>query len=345
MEKKARLVAWAVAFDNVAEARRRYSEEYDEDPPAPPTVHRWVQRFLTYGDINKREPGSGRPITASGDDTLNAVVPLIEEDPSVSTRHLSRVTGVTQCSIVRCLKRNRYHPYKPTWVQKLSADDNDRRLEFCQWIMTERLRQPQFHLNIVFSDEAVFHVNGTVNKHNLHYWSKDNTHLFVERLQDRTSVTLWAMLDHTGILAFDVSPQTMNGERYCNVLLKHVIPFFILPQNRSKIFQQDGAPPHYCTAARALLDDHLRNRWMGRRGPFEWPPRSPDLSVCDFFLWGALREKVYVRKPEMQQNLIDCVRQEIATFPVDAFRKAYDSFVHRCSLCIEQEGAQFESVL
>ena len=25
-------------------------------------------------------------------------------------------------------------------------------------------------------------------------------------------------------------------------------------------------------------------RWLGRRGPHEWPARSPDLTPCDFFL-------------------------------------------------------------
>ncbi|KAJ4438613.1 hypothetical protein ANN_14560 [Periplaneta americana] len=25
-----------------------------------------------------------------------------------------------------------------------------------------------------------------------------------------------------------------------------------------------------------------------------WPPRSPDLTPCDFFLWGYVKEAVYV---------------------------------------------------
>ena len=32
---------------------------------------------------------------------------------------------------------------------------------------------------------------------------------------------------------------------------------------------------------------------MGRRGSHEWPARSPDLTPCDFFLWGWLKEQVY----------------------------------------------------
>lgn len=345
MEKKAKLVAWAVAFNNVSEARRRYKETFHDEAPPSSTVHRWVKRFLVYGDINKREEGSGRQVTASGDDTFSLIQPMIDEDPNISTRRISNALGVSQSSVVRCLHKKNYHPYKPTFVQALSDDDHDRRLEFCEWINEQRIQQPQFHLRIVFSDEAVFHVNGSVNKHNLHYWNDENPKVFIEKLHDRNSVTVWAMVDPTGVLSYDVNERTMNGERYCNILTHHVIPFLQRNENRNKFYQQDGAPAHYSNVCRRILDEHLPGRWIGRRGPIEWPPRSPDLTVCDFFLWGALRDRVYARLPRNVRELATCIREEITSFTPDTCRKAYDSFVQRCNLCIEQEGEQFESLL
>lgn len=320
-------------------------DEFHEEAPPPPTVHRWMKKFLTYGDMNKRENGSGRPVTATGDDIFTSIKPIIEDDPNVSTRRISNTLGVSQSSVVRCLHKKKYHPYKPTFVQELSDDDHDRRLEFCQWILNSSLQHPQFHLRIVFSDEAVFHVNGTVNKHNLHYWSTENPKAFVEKLHDRRSVTVWAMIDHTGVLSYDISELTMNSDRYCNVLKQHVIPFLRRNENQSRFYQQDGAPPHYSIASRRILDENLTGRWIGRRGPVEWPPRSPDLTVCDFFLWGALRDRVYARLPRNTRELTACIREEITSFTSNACMKAYDSFVRRCSLCIQQEGAQFESLL
>ncbi|EFN65149.1 hypothetical protein EAG_00038, partial [Camponotus floridanus] len=35
----------------------------------------------------------------------------------------------------------------------------------------------------------------------------------------------------------------------------------------------------------------------------EWPPRSPDLSPLDFFLWGYLKSKVYKTNPRNLNNL------------------------------------------
>ena len=48
-------------------------------------------------------------------------------------------------------------------------------------------------------------------------------------------------------------------------------------------FQQDGVPPHYHSGVRSFLDEVLPNKWIGRRGLVEYPPRSPDLTPLDFF--------------------------------------------------------------
>jgi hypothetical protein len=34
-----------------------------------------------------------------------------------------------------------------------------------------------------------------------------------------------------------------------------------------------------------------------------WPPWSPNLNNCDFYLWGKLKEKVYVNNPWSLEEL------------------------------------------
>ncbi|GBM03683.1 hypothetical protein AVEN_134911-1 [Araneus ventricosus] len=58
--------------------------------------------------------------------------------------------------------------------------------------------------------------------------------------------------------------------------------------------------------ARDFLNRELPNRWIGRAGLDDvpllpWPPRSPDLTLCDFFMWGYVKDKVYV--PPMPTTL------------------------------------------
>ena len=43
----------------------------------------------------------------------------------------------------------------------------------------------------------------------------------------------------------------------------------------------------------------------------EWPPYSPDLNPCDFFLWGYLKDRVYREAPRTISDLRTSIEQEI----------------------------------
>jgi hypothetical protein len=60
------------------------------------------------------------------------------------------------------------------------------------------------------------------------------------------------------------------------------------------IYQHGGVPPHFHNEVRSYVDERLRNRWIGRGGPTEWLPRSPDLKPMDFILWGFVKDNFYV---------------------------------------------------
>ena len=71
----------------------------------------------------------------------------------------------------------------------------------------------------------------------------------------------------------------------------------VYPQLRDRqpgiVFQLDGAPPHWGLRVRASLEEDFPNRWISREGPISWPPRSPDVTPLDFFLWGYVKSRVY----------------------------------------------------
>jgi len=62
-------------------------------------------------------------------------------------------------------------------------------------------------------------------------------------------------------------------------------------------FQQDGATSHTSRVSINAIQQIFGNRIISKNGDIHWPPRSPDLSVCDFFLWEYLKSKVYAQKP------------------------------------------------
>ena len=108
-------------------------------------------------------------------------------------------------------------------------------------------------------------------------------------------------------------------------------------------FQQDGAPPHYHHDVRAYLNENLPNRWIGRKGPVDYLARSPDLTPIDFFLWGFLKNKVYVTKPETIDELQVAIERECAQIPNEMILDVCDSVASRCQQCLDQNGHPFEN--
>ena len=58
-------------------------------------------------------------------------------------------------------------------------------------------------------------------------------------------------------------------------------------------WMEDGATAHYSLIVRQRLHQLFHNRVVGRGHAVPWPPRSPDLTPLNVFLWGYLKDKVY----------------------------------------------------
>jgi len=113
-----------------------------------------------------------------------------------------------------------------------------------------------------------------------------------------------------------------------------------LYENSEVFYQQDGAPPHYHRDVRAFLDENLQGHWIGT---FEFPPRSPDLTPMDFYLWGTLKDVVYRKKPTMVGDLhAEIIRAACAAIPTNTLTEVAQSTVRRCNRCLAANGNHFE---
>ena len=73
---------------------------------------------------------------------------------------------------------------------------------------------------------------------------------------------------------------------------------------------------------------------MSLRGDVQWPARSPDLSPCNFLLWGYLREKVYRDQTKTKDDLKIAIDREIKNIPQEMTRNVIKSFRNRLSQCV-----------
>jgi hypothetical protein len=76
-----------------------------------------------------------------------------------------------------------------------------------------------------------------------------------------------------------------------------------------------------------------------------WPPRSPDLSVCDFYLWGNLKGKVYRNTPRTAEALQNEIRNVVASISADELQRISQGFLQRCEACLRATGNHFEHFL
>ncbi|UYV72667.1 hypothetical protein LAZ67_10000255 [Cordylochernes scorpioides] len=308
------------------------------------TITRIRDKFEVHGTVCDVHKGhSGRTRTATSDESSTAVLELFQRSPNKSSRQGARESDVSASSVLRILKRGKYRVYIPRLVQQLNDDDPDRMLQFCEWIQEMVIREPGFMGSIIWSDEAQFKLNGTVNRHNCVYWCEENPHITIEKAVNLPGVNVWCGLSSRGLIGPFRFEGTVTGINYLTMLADSIFPAIrALYGNDDFYFQLDGAPPHYHRDVRAYLDQNLSGQWIGRRGPIEFPARSPDLTPLDFFLWGTVKDGVYKRKPrnlDILWNEIQAVCREIS---LDVLIRCTESVVTRTQNCIDAAGHQFE---
>ena len=73
-----------------------------------------------------------------------------------------------------------------------------------------------------------------------------------------------------------------------------------------------------------------------------WPPRSPDLNPCDFFLWGYLKDKIYGQMPKTFDDLKYLISQEIKSINSITLSKVFENMTKRCKAVLEKAGRHIE---
>jgi hypothetical protein len=271
-----------------------------------------------------------------------------QRSPKKSTRRASAELQLPQPTVWKVM-RKRLHmtPYRLQLLQKLKPGDNDARHSFCS-SMQEKLEEDGFWERLVFSDEATFHVNGKVNRRNVRIWGTENPHACLEHERDSPKVNVFCAISIQKVYGpFFFVEDTVNANRYLDMVQQWLMPQ-LQEDSDSFVFQQDGAPPHYGLAVREYLNEDLPQRWIGRTGPddealLRWPPRSPDLTPCDFFLWGYVKGLVYVPPvPISIDELKIRIRQAVETVTVDMLYRVWGELDYRLDICRVTRGAHIE---
>ena len=62
---------------------------------------------------------------------------------------------------------------------------------------------------------------------------------------------------------------------------------------------------------------------ISRFGNIHWPSWSPDLSMCNYFLWGHLKACVYEHKPCKLEELKEAIYEQVFQINRSMIKKVY----------------------
>jgi hypothetical protein len=181
-----------------------------------------------------------------------------------------------------------------------------------------------------------------VNKQNYRYWAAEDPQEPHRPPLHSDKSTVWCGIAPFGALGphffedNEGAAVTLTSERYVEVSHN-----FCGPELRrrgidlsSVWFPQDAATAHSARASMSVLREMFPQHVISRGGDVPWPARSPDLTACDYFLWGYLKSKVLISKLRTIEELKRRIKEEIAAIPEQMTRRVMESLRGRLEQCL-----------
>jgi hypothetical protein len=340
------------------EFRNKFKEKFileDVNCPSEESLRRMISELrsnpASVNDNRKGRKLKKRSITASQAATI---ISKTNSDPEKGSRVLAAEVGLSYSSVLRVQKLNGIKFYKPFKSQQLTDQHMITRNYFCEYMVNRR----DLTRRIAFSDECNFSlINMSYNSQQSRYRATnlyripDKWNEKFAKSQAKKWVQVFGVVQYGKPIHLQfLSEATVTGESYIKTIKK-----FLRDKkfgfNKRSIWMQDGAG---CHRKRCVID-YLNETFgknsiaLGVETNFrQWPSKSPDLTVCDYWLWSHLKDglrKLNSGWPKERSVMINKLRKIARDTPQDVINDAVLNFEKRVSKCEEFGGGIFERYL
>ena len=208
------LLIYGETRQNAQAAMHLYQERFPHRrQPVANTVRSAERSFRTTASLSRTVHVRVSPVMSGV--TAEVVLDPFRVNPHTSTRAIAQQSNISQSPVVRILHANVFHPYHMQLHQELHGRDFESRVDFCTWILVQVANNAAFVSHILFSDESRFHNNGSVNRHNMHYWSAENPHWVRQAaFQVRWGVNVWCGILGEHLIGPHFFEEPLTGARY-----------------------------------------------------------------------------------------------------------------------------------
>jgi hypothetical protein len=134
----------------------------------------------------------------------------------------------------------------------------------------------------------------------------------------------------------------MNAARYRNEILTPCLNQLHDDESVYGYFQQNGATVHTTGATIEFLAEFY-NRIISCNTPNNWPPRSCDLTPCDFFLWPHIKNLICTTPINYLAELRKWITpkiNEINNNPI-VLENVTNGIRQRTRWCLQEQGTNY----
>lgn len=330
-----------------SEILTRLTAQFGDATLSRTQVFDWAKKFKEGREVVENESHQRRPRTSVTEDNIRLIRDLIEGDRRLTVDEIAREVQISHGSVHSIITEHLgFRKVCARWVPRLLTNDQKEvRKAICQRLL-DRFNQEKDHFlkRIVTCDETWVHHYTPESKMASMEWRRKEEPCPV-KMKTRPSagkVLATVFFDWKGVLLVDFlhERRTINAAYYCQLLDSAKAAYRNKRRNQSVrdvILLHDNARPH--TAA--LTQEKLNQlHWE----TLEHPPYSPDLSPCDFHLFGPLKEALGGQHFESNDDVEEFVRNWLKTRPETFYLEGIQKLPTRWEKCVNVEGGYIEKL-
>lgn len=324
---------------------RRLQAQFGDKTLKKTQVYSWHKQFLEGREAVENEVHQRRPRTSVTEANIRTVRRLLEDDRRLSVAAIASEVGISFGSAHTIITNDLgFRKVCARWVPRLLTENQKRnRMEVCQRHLNRYEAEGEGFLHrIVTCDETWVHHYTPESKQASMEWRRKNESAPV-KAKTRLSagkVLATVFFDFKGVLLIDFlhERRTVNAAYYCQLLDNARTAYRRKRRGfpiRDVILLQDNARPH--TAALSMTKIETLS-WT----TLEHPPYSPDLSPCDYHLFGPMKEALGGQRFDDDVAVEDFVRNWLMAQPRSFYENGIKKLSSRWEKCVMKSGDYVE---
>ena len=164
---KIKIVLLMGKFESLTTMKHKLQAEFGKQTPSLSCIKDVFERFTETGTVEHRERSRRPPVIT--EETVEKVRDVCEAERRQNVRTVAVACAISKTTVHRIMREHLLLKlYKRHFVQQLYKEDFQDRVDMCE-TLEPMLFNDHNEDSFFFSDEAAFHLNGLINKHNVKY--------------------------------------------------------------------------------------------------------------------------------------------------------------------------------